>query len=288
MDNGVILAELNSLKIDCQQVAKSMDVNPLDGERQFLEDPITPPIGGDETKKPFDLERDEDGVLHMVRNVFMSVGELYELEDKEIPEGTKWIWLKTVVECENSEDGKSHGWTLNHSIEFTKSEGAEKTEIWKPLYRLTDNLEIEIDFRGCLYEDGLTTRMARCVYPIIHNPSDPSRDEAFYPKFHIRSCGDMELSWATLMMGSDGAYYIYQDGKSVKISNKDGEDGEDGEGGAVSGYTGTVIAATNPRYDEGSHRLLYTPVSMKFEKGLMKSIQTGSESVIAQAVEESA
>ena len=287
MDNGVILAELNSLKSDYQQVEKIMEANPIDGERQFLQDPVTPPIGGDDTPKPFDLKRDEDGVLHMVRNVFMSGDELYELADKEIPEGTEWIWLKTAAECKNTEDGESHYVKLNHSIEFTKSEGAKETEIWKPLYRLTDNLEIEIDFRGCLYEDGLTTRMARCVYPIKHHPNDPSLDETFYPKFRVRSCGDMELSWATLMIGSDGAYYIYQDGKSVKIANI-AVDGEDGEGGKVSGYTGTVIAATNPRYDEGSHRLLYTPVSKKYENGLLKSIETGAETVIAQAVEESA
>ena len=284
-DVGMIEAKINNLR---SEIEDQMSPGQFDLGYEQFDTPMAPPIGGDETKKPFDLERDEDGVLHMVRNVFMSIDELYELEDKEIPEGTKWIWLKTVVECENSEDGESHDRTLNHSIEFTKSEGAKKTEIWKPLYRLTDNLEIEIDFRGCLYEDGLTTRMARCVYPVIHHPGDPSLDKSFYPKFHVRSCGDMELSWATLMIGSDGAYYIYQDGKSVKISNKDGEGGEGGEGGEVSGYTGTVIAATKPRYDEGSHQLLYTPVSKKYENGLLKSVETGAETVIAQAVEESA
>jgi len=71
-------------------------------------------------------------------------------------------------------------------------------------------------------------------------------------------------------------------------SGEGGEGGGSGEGVVTSGYSGTVIEATNPRYDEGSHRLLYTPVSKKYENGLLKSIETGDETVIAQAVEESA
>ena len=288
MDFGMIEAKINNLRSDIED---QMSPGQFDLGFEQFDTTMAPPIGGGETQKPFDLERDEDGVLRMVRNIFMSGGELYELEDKEIPEGTKWIWLKTVAECEDSDDGNDHYVKLMHSIEFEKGEESGKRELWKPVYKLTDDLEVEIDFRSCQHEDGLEMRTMKCVMPVVYSPDDPSLNETLYPKYEIRACNDIELSWATLMMGSDGAYYIYQDGKSVKISNKDGEDGEDGEGGeggAVSGYTGTVIEATNPRYDEGLHQLLYTPVSMKFENGLMKSIETGSESVIAQAVEESA
>ena len=90
-----------------------------------------------------------------------------------------------------------------------------------------------------------------------------------------------------MLIGGNGINIEEKNGK-ITISATMGNFGNEGEGVVTSGYSGTVIAATNPRYDEGSHRLLYTPVSMKFEKGLMKSIETGSESVIAQAVEESA
>ena len=72
-----------------------------------------------------------------------------------------------------------------------------------------------------------------------------------------------------------------------------GEEPGEGEGGEEpgeegSGYSGSIVVATNPRYDEGSHQLLYTPVELAFENGRLSSYTTGSESVIAQAVEESA
>lgn len=90
-----------------------------------------------------------------------------------------------------------------------------------------------------------------------------------------------------MIAGGDGIRVTEENGR-ITITATGGGGSSGGEEVVTSGYSGTVIAATNPRYDEGSHRLLYTPVSMKFEKGLMKSIQTGAESVIAQAVEESA
>jgi hypothetical protein len=72
-----------------------------------------------------------------------------------------------------------------------------------------------------------------------------------------------------------------------------GEEPGEGEGGEEpgeegSGYSGSIVVATDPRYDEGSHQLLYTPVELAFENGRLSSYTTGSESVIAQAVEESA
>ena len=290
MDSGIILADINLLKSELQNPQeKSFDS--LDGGQRLIESQVEPPIGGDETKKPFDLERDEDGVLHIVRCVFMSDGELYELEDREIPEGTEWIWLKTVSECQNSEDEKSHDLELKHSIEFEQGAKIGQNEIWLPIYRLTDDLEIEIDFRACMKETGLKTRTMTCVVPVVFSPGDSSYNQTLYPKYKIRACNDIELSWATLMLGNDGEYYIFQDGKYVKISNKgngDGSGGGESGGGDTSGYSGAVVVATNPRYDDGSHQLLYTPVSMKYEKGLLKSIETGSETVIAQAVEESA
>lgn len=76
---------------------------------------------------------------------------------------------------------------------------------------------------------------------------------------------------------------------SAKGSGSDGSDGADGtDGDSGSGLTTTVVVAANPRYDEGSHQLLYTPVELVFENGRLSSYTTGSESVIAQAVEESA
>jgi hypothetical protein len=90
-----------------------------------------------------------------------------------------------------------------------------------------------------------------------------------------------------MIAGGDGIRVTEENGR-ITITATGGGGSSGGDDVVISGYSGTVVAATNPRYDESSHRLLYTPVSMKFEKGLMKSIQTGSESVIAQAVEESA
>lgn len=221
MDNGVILAELNSLKIDCQQVAKSMDVNPIDGERQFLEDPITPPIGADE-KKPFDLERDEDGVLHVVRNVFMSIDELYELEDKEIPEGTKWIWLKTVVESESTNDG--HNEKLTHSIELEKPEETKSNERWKPIYKLGDELEVEIDFRTCLYENGLQLRTLRTHQTVIG--VEGGFNGRMHGQTHILACSDIDLELATLLRNETG-WAIAQGGNVVELCqcDKDDDDG---------------------------------------------------------------
>ena len=90
-----------------------------------------------------------------------------------------------------------------------------------------------------------------------------------------------------ILIGGDGIKIEEKNGK-ITISATLGNFGNEGEGVVTSGYSGTVIEATNPRYDEGTHRLLYTPVSKKYENGLLKSIETGAETVIAQAVEESA
>ena len=90
-----------------------------------------------------------------------------------------------------------------------------------------------------------------------------------------------------MLIGGNGIKIEEKNGK-ITISATMGNFGNEGEGVVTSGYSGTVIEATNPRYDEGSHRLLYTPVSKKYENGLLKSIETGAETVIAQAVEESA
>jgi hypothetical protein len=90
-----------------------------------------------------------------------------------------------------------------------------------------------------------------------------------------------------MIAGGDGIRVTEENGR-ITITATGGGGSSGGDDVVTSGYSGTVVAATNPRYDEGSHRLLYTPVSMKFEKGLMKSIEMGAETVIAQAVEESA
>lgn len=66
-----------------------------------------------------------------------------------------------------------------------------------------------------------------------------------------------------------------------------GGDGS-GEGGSTTGYSGKVVASTEPRYDESTHRLLHIPVEMTFANGLCTGIVAGAETVIAQAVEESA
>lgn len=63
-----------------------------------------------------------------------------------------------------------------------------------------------------------------------------------------------------------------------------GGDGED----TGTGISGTVVVATAPRYDEGSHQLRYTPVSLTFANGRLTAMESGAETVIAQAVEESA
>jgi hypothetical protein len=90
-----------------------------------------------------------------------------------------------------------------------------------------------------------------------------------------------------MIAGGDGISVTEENGR-ITITATGGGGSSGGDDVVTSGYSGTVVAATNPRYDESSHRLLYTPVSMKFEKGLMKSIQASAETVIAQAVEESA
>lgn len=74
---------------------------------------------------------------------------------------------------------------------------------------------------------------------------------------------------------------------TISLAGSSGGGGEDDDP-SVSGFTGSKVLAMNPRYDESSHQLLYTPVTMTYENGLLKSIATGAETVIAQAVEESA
>lgn len=96
-----------------------------------------------------------------------------------------------------------------------------------------------------------------------------------------------------MITGGDGIRVTETNGQ-IQISATGGGDsgggstgGGDGED-AGTGISGTVVVATAPRYDEGSHQLRYTPVSLTFANGRLTAMESGAETVIAQAVEESA
>jgi hypothetical protein len=110
-------------------------------------------------------------------------------------------------------------------------------------------------------------------------------------------------SMLTISQYSDGAIQkLIAGGNGINVSGANGRitisatgGGSGGGGGSTgggedsgTGISGTFVFATVPRYDEAVHQLLYTPVSLTFANGRLTAMETGSESVIAQAVEESA
>lgn len=117
----------------------------------------------------------------------------------------------------------------------------------------------------------------------------PDEEGAFRCK--ILSTTDMKWFIKPLIEG-DGIE-LSEDENGITIRAKPGSGGGgDSDGGnsedAGTGFSGTVVAATVPRYDEGSHQLRYTPVSLTFANGRLTAMESGEETVIAQAVEESA
>ena len=96
-----------------------------------------------------------------------------------------------------------------------------------------------------------------------------------------------------LITGGNGISVVETEGR-IQISVTGGGGSSDGGGStgggedSGTGISGTFVFATVPRYDEASHRLLYTPVSLTFANGSLTAMEAGAETVIAQAVEESA
>ena len=96
-----------------------------------------------------------------------------------------------------------------------------------------------------------------------------------------------------MITGGNGISVVETEGR-IQISATGGDGSGEGGGStgdgedSGTGISGTFVFATVPRYDEASHRLLYTPVSLMFANGRLTAMETGDETVIAQAVEESA
>ena len=105
---------------------------------------------------------------------------------------------------------------------------------------------------------------------------------------------DMTLGYREIRGGSGILVTLSEDGAGITISatGQAGGGGEPGDGGGGEsggeGYTGQVVVSTSPRYDEATHRLLHTPVALTFADGVCTAVETGAETVVAQAVEESA
>jgi hypothetical protein len=83
---------------------------------------------------------------------------------------------------------------------------------------------------------------------------------------------------------TEGRIHISATGGDSSGGSGSPDDGED----SGTGISGTFVFATVPRYDEAVHQLLYTPVSLTFANGRLMAMEAGAETVIAQAVEESA
>ena len=82
----------------------------------------------------------------------------------------------------------------------------------------------------------------------------------------------------------DGAIVISATGGGGSLDGGGSTGGGEDSG---TGISGTLVFATVPHYDEAVHQLLYTPVSLTFANGRLTAMETGDETVIAQAVEES-
>ena len=91
-----------------------------------------------------------------------------------------------------------------------------------------------------------------------------------------------------MITGGNGISVEETEGRIQISATGGGGSGEGGGEDSGTGISGTFVFATVPRYDEAVHQLLYTPVSLTFANGLLTAMEVGDETVIAQAVEESA
>lgn len=134
------------------------------------------------------------------------------------------------------------------------------------------------------------------------NPETLETEEVIAPRTLLITSGDEDTAYELKVMSTEDAEFFVKpirSGKGIEITEDEtgitisvkgtgsgSGSGSDGDSG--TGLSTTVVVATNPRYDEGSHQLLYTPVSLTFTNGRLTAQTVGTETVIAQAVEESA
>ncbi len=106
----------------------------------------------------------------------------------------------------------------------------------------------------------------------------------------VMAAADVTSGMKRIVAGNGIVVTDSDDGSTITISaaGSGSSDGSSDGSGSTVGQGGTVVVATNPRYDATSHRLLYTPVSITFDNGRLSKIETGVETMIAQAVEECA
>ncbi len=125
------------------------------------------------------------------------------------------------------------------------------------------------------------------------------QDETISPKKLSISSGSLPAT-ETKILGSEnlnihikpitsGAGVVVTETDGAIVISATGGGGSTGGGeDSGTGISGTFVFATVPRYNEASHQLLYTSVSLTFANGRLTATATGAETVIAQAVEESA
>ena len=119
-------------------------------------------------------------------------------------------------------------------------------------------------------------------------------EEEVIKELKFLATDDFSLTQRMIFGGEGIEVEETENGVKISLAKKDSGGDSSGGGGGESGsedyegYSGSVVIASNPRYDEGSHQLLYTPIELTFENGRLTNQTTGAETVIAQAVEESA
>lgn len=276
-------------------------------------------VFSDSGRRPFDIEMVESGetsVRKIVRCSFWIMGQYVTLGDYELPEmvaeeGGENPDVRVVVifnapaDVEIDKSNPGQYCSIGTEADLPSGDDAANRVVSTfRLYDFTAGGDVKMDWRD--------VPIRWQFWYVDDNTISVDEDTAKSGQFHLKQFYGNERNLTSIpAVGTVVSFlvryadplvdehpklcYLSPDGLRKFLGVTDGSGGGSGGGEGEgdgedtgTGISGMVVVATAPRYDEGSHQLRYTPVSLTFANGRLTAMESGAETVIAQAVEESA
>lgn len=250
---------------------------------------------GGSNNKPFDIvTADVNGtpIKTVVRCVWMPGGNIVTSGDLTLSEITGGSTVFAVVRMLNS-SGSTPTLTVEQIASGSVPQASVGVEnqfvVYAPIYDLSETLDVLVDYRDALV--GLNW-MGIDNNTISFGDDGDNINFLHLKDFYNANSNESVIPTGCMLLArvpaAGGTYTLAYVPTSLFVVTGGGGGGGDGVV-PTSGYTGEMALCTLPRYDTTTHKLLYTPVTLTFENGLLQSMTTASsETEITEAVEETA
>ena len=248
---------------------------------------------GGSNKKPFDIETvmvSGSPVKKVVRCVWMPGGNIVTSSDLTLSEitggSTVYVVVRQVM-ATTSTATLTVEQVASGSVPQASTGVTDQFVQYAPIYDLSETLDVVVDYRDALV--GLN-------WIGLDNNSISYGDDGNSQNFlHLKDFYNSDSNQSVIPTGCmllarvpaiGGTYTLAYVPTSLFVVTGGGSGGGSSQ---TSGYTGDVVLGTLPRYDDTTHKLLYTPVTLTFADGLLQSmVAADSETEITTAVEETA